>query len=187
MEFEDTLRDRFLIAMPDLADENFFHTVTYICEHNRDGAMGIVINRQAEVSLGELFSQLGIHPSDTTHLNHMVYHGGPVQTEQGFILHQPLGDWEATMAITDTVGLTASKDILEAIAHGEGPKQFLVALGYAGWGAGQLEHEMLENAWLSAPASSTVLFETPVEQRWTEAAALLGVDLALLSHDAGHA
>ena len=187
MEFEHTLRDRFLIAMPDLADDNFFHTVTYICEHNREGAMGIVINRQAEMTLGELFDQLGFESSDPSLVSRSIYHGGPVQTEQGFILHQPLGNWEATMAINEEVGLTASKDILEAIAHGEGPEHFLVAIGYAGWGAGQLEHELLDNAWLSAPASGTILFETTVEQRWTEAAALLGVDLALLSHDAGHA
>jgi putative transcriptional regulator len=187
MEFEHTLRDRFLIAMPDLADDNFFHTVTYICEHNREGAMGIVINRKAELTLGELFSQLGFTTLDPALAVQTVYHGGPVQTEQGFILHSPLGDWEATMAINNEVGLTASKDIIEAIARGEGPEHFLVALGYAGWGAGQLEHELLENTWLSAPASTTILFETPMEQRWTEAAALLGVDLTLLSHEAGHA
>jgi putative transcriptional regulator len=187
MEFEHTLRDRFLIAMPDLADDNFFHTVTYICEHNPDGAMGIVINRPSELSLGELFAQLGFELGDPTLGELAVYHGGPVQTEQGFILHSPLGDWEATMAINDEVGLTASRDILEAIAQGTGPERFIVALGYAGWGAGQLEQELLDNTWLSAPASNTILFDTPTDQRWTEAAALLGVDLTLLSHDAGHA
>lgn len=187
MEFEHSLRDRFLIAMPNLADGNFFHTVTYICEHNPDGAMGIVINRPAEMRLGELMEQLGFELSDPAIGEADIYQGGPVQTEQGFILHTPLGNWEATMAVNERVGLTASKDILEAIAQGRGPQHYLVALGYAGWGAGQLENELLENAWLSAPADTGILFETPSEQRWTGAAAQLGVDLTLLSHDTGHA
>src|SRR5690606_10860059 len=116
-----------------------------------------------------------------------VFQGGPVQMERGFVLHEPLGDWEATLQISDRIGVTASQDILAAMAAGRGPERALVALGYAGWGAGQLEREMAENAWLSGPASAEILFETPVEKRWEAAAALLGVDLNLLSGDAGHA
>ena len=184
---EFNLTNHFLIAMPAMQEGVFAGTLTYLCEHNENGALGIVVNRPISLTIGEMFDQVKIALNQPGLVKIPVYFGGPVQTEQGFILHSPLGNWEATMAINDEVGLTASRDILEAIARGEGPEHFLVALGYAGWGAGQLEQELLENAWLSAPASSTILFETPMEQRWTEAAALLGVDLTLLSHDAGHA
>lgn len=187
MEYEDSLRNHFLIAMPSLADDNFFHTVTYICEHNPDGAMGIVINRSTEMTLGELLTQLGIEITDKEVIAAPVYQGGPVTPEQGFILHEPLGDWEATLAVGDDIGLTVSKDILEAIAHGEGPQHYMVALGYAGWGEGQLEQEMLQNAWLSGPADSGILFEAELDQRWSRAASLLGVDLGLLSNETGHA
>lgn len=116
-----------------------------------------------------------------------VYMGGPVQNDRGFVLHEPVGNWEATLQVTDSIGLTSSRDILEAIAQGSGPEHALISLGYAGWGAGQLEEELAANAWLNGPASSKIVFETPSEQRWTAAAALIGVDLNLLSGDAGHA
>ncbi len=180
------LNHHFLIAMPNLADPNFFHTVTYICEHDADGAMGIVINRPLDLCLSDILTHMAIEPTSET-AGLPIYQGGPVQPERGFVLHDPLGDWEATLDVGAGIGLTASQDVLAAIAAGQGPEKFLIALGYAGWGAGQLEREMAENAWLSGPASAKVLFETPIDQRWAAAAALLGVDLNLLSGDAGHA
>jgi len=181
------LTNHFLIAMPQLADPNFFHTVTYICEHNDDGALGIVINRPLDVQLGEIFEQMEIESSERAVNDQVVYMGGPVQQERGFVLHRPATNWDSTLLITDDIGLTTSRDVLAAMARGEGPVEALVALGYAGWGAGQLEREMAENAWLSGPADERILFHSPVERRWEEAAALLGVDLNLLSGDAGHA
>lgn len=183
----DFLTDHFLIAMPTLADPNFTHTVTYICEHNSEGAMGIVINRPLELSLGDVLEHMEISAGGRVDTATSIYGGGPVQQEHGFVLHQPVGMWESSLAITDEIAVTTSRDILRAIAHGEGPQRYLVALGYAGWGAGQLEQEMADNAWLSGPADLDIIFETPFEQRWAEAAALLGVDLNLLSSDIGHA
>ncbi|BCO32682.1 UPF0301 protein [Thiohalobacter sp. COW1] len=181
------LTNHFLIAMPGLADPNFFHTVTFICEHDADGAMGLVINRPLDMRLDDVFEHMQLEASDPFIADLPVYQGGPVQPERGFILHQPLGQWEATMQVTEDTGVTASQDILAAMAEGRGPSRALVALGYAGWGAGQLEHEMAENAWLSGPADPRVIFDTPVEKRWEAAAALIGVDVKLLSGDAGHA
>lgn len=181
------LTNHFLIAMPSLADPNFSRTVTYMCEHNEDGALGIVINRPAELTLGELLDHLGIEAVDPRVGDRPVYLGGPVQRERGFVLHRPAGDWDASLRIADDVVLTTSRDILAAIARAEGPSQYLVALGYAGWGAGQLEAEMVENSWLSGPANASVLFEREAGQRWKAAAALLGVDLGLLSSESGHA
>jgi putative transcriptional regulator len=180
------LSNHFLIAMPNLTDPNFFHTVTYICQHDAEGAMGIVINRPLDLQLADILSHMDIQPTATT-AGLPIFQGGPVQPERGFVLHDQQGDWEATLQVGDGIDLTASQDVLAAIAAGRGPKRFLIALGFAGWGAGQLEREMAENAWLSGPASATVLFDTPVENRWAAAAALLGVDLNLLSGDTGHA
>ena len=182
-----SLANHFLIAMPQLADPNFFHSVTYICEHNEDGALGLVINRPLDLQLHEVFEQMGISADNCTHLDEPVYIGGPVQQERGFILHTPVGQWESSAPITDTLSITTSRDILEAIARDQGPDQTLIALGYAGWGAGQLEQELADNAWLSGPAEPGIIFSTPVEERWKAAAGLLGVDLDLLSGDAGHA
>lgn len=185
MESRENLANHFLIAMPSLADPNFSRTVTYICEHGEDGAMGLVVNRPLELSLDELLRQVelggGADPARP------VYQGGPVQTERGFVLHRPPGEWEASLRLSAELGLTMSRDILEAIGKGRGPTDYLVALGYAGWGAGQLEEELARNAWLSGPADPAVLFDTPVERRWEAAAARLGVDLTLLSTDIGHA
>jgi len=182
-----SLANHFLIAMPALLDPNFARTVTYLCEHDQHGAMGLIINRPLELSVHELLAQLEIEFTDGRFAATPVFQGGPVQTERGFVLHQPVGRWEATLPITDDVGMTVSRDILEAIAQGDAPERFLVALGYAGWGAGQLEHEMVENAWLSGPADAGVIFDEPVEQRWALSAAHLGIDLSLLSSDIGHA
>ncbi len=181
------LGNQFLIAMPALADPNFFQTVTYLCEHTDQGAMGIIINRPLNLQLGELLEHLQIPVETSGIAERPLYAGGPVEKERGFVIHSPVGQWEATIKVTDTVGITTSRDILQALAKGEGPAQMLVALGYAGWGAGQLEQEIGSNAWLSGPADPRVLFHTPDEQRWAAAARLLGVDLSLLSGEAGHA
>lgn len=181
------LTSHFLIAMPTLADPNFQHTVTFICAHNEDGAMGIVINRQLDFILGDVLSQMDLHPVDD-HINQMtVYHGGPVQTDRGFILHTPDKQWDSSIQISEDISVTTSRDILEAIANNQGPKTSLIALGYAGWAAGQLEKEIADNAWLSGPAESDVIFRTSCDQRWTAAARMLGVDMQMLSSDIGHA
>ena len=181
------LTHKFLIAMPAMADPNFAGSVVYVCEHTDKGALGLVINRPTELTLENLFDRIELKLEIAPWKDAPVYYGGPVQTERGFVVHAPLGDWEATLKVSDEIGVTASQDVLAAIAAGRGPKRALIALGYAGWGAGQLEREMADNAWLSGPATPEVLFDTPVEKRWAAAAALLGVDLNLLSSDAGHA
>lgn len=184
---ETNLTDHFLIAMPSLDDGNFSHSVTYICEHNENGALGITINRPSDVQLGEIFQQLNIPCEQPQISEQLVYVGGPVQQDRGFLLHSPAGVWESSLRVTDDISVTTSRDILEAIARGEGPQDVIIALGYAGWGSGQLEYEMSENAWLSCPSNRDILFHTPVDQRWEAAAQLLGIDLQLLSSDTGHA
>jgi putative transcriptional regulator len=182
-----SLTNQFLIAMPTLADPNFHGTVTFICEHNAQGAMGIVINRPLDLTLGEVLSQMSISAKETAVALHPVYMGGPVQTERGFVLHNPAGQWDSMLRISDELGITTSKDILENIAAGSGPKQTLVALGYAGWGAGQLEQELADNAWLCGPADNRIIFDTPWQKRWEAAAALMGIDLNQISDQIGHA
>lgn len=182
-----SLTNHFLIAMPSLADSNFYRTVTFLCEHSAEGAMGIVINRTTDLRLGDILEQLDIETSDPRLAEQPVYLGGPVQNNRGFVIHEPLGNWESTLPVTDTIGVSTSRDILAAIAEHRGPDRYLVALGYAGWGAGQLEREIAENSWLSGPADRSILFELPLEQRWAAAAGLVGVDLTLLSSEAGHA
>ncbi|HRE56121.1 MAG TPA: YqgE/AlgH family protein [Candidatus Competibacter sp.] len=181
------LTNQFLIAMPALADPNFFQTVTYISEHNASGALGLIINRPLGLSLGQLLEHLQIRTDRSDLAALPVYQGGPVQPEQGFVIHSPIGQWGATLHVTEQIGITTSRDILQAVARGEGPERWLLTLGYAGWGPGQLERELAENAWLSTPADPDILFYKPSEQRWAAAAALLGVDLNLLSSNAGHA
>ncbi|WP_455210443.1 YqgE/AlgH family protein [Kaarinaea lacus] len=181
------LKNHFLIAMPTLMDPNFFHSVTYICEHNTQGAMGIVINQPVELTLAEVVEHLGIASTEGAQLQQNVYRGGPVETERGFVLHKPIGQWESTLSVTKNIGLSTSNDIVEALAQGHGPSQCLVALGYAGWGAGQLEQELTENSWLSAPADESVLFDTDADKRWEAAAALMGIDIKQLTGDMGHA
>jgi putative transcriptional regulator len=180
------LNNQFIIAMPNLADPNFFHTVTYLCQHNEEGALGIVINRSAEMKLGEIFKQMNIHVTSTGAAETPVFAGGPVQQERGFVLHTPGGGWDATMVVSESISLTTSRDVIEAIAAGKGPEQYLVALGYAGWGEGQLEQEILANAWLNTPYSKHVLFDTPINMRWRAAAGQIGVDINQLTTPAGH-
>lgn len=183
----ESLTGQFLIAMPAMTDPNFEQTVSYICQHNENGALGIVINRTMELTMGDVFGQMDIPASECICAKQYVHYGGPVQSERGFILHDRPNDWEATLAIDEHIGLTTSRDVLEAIARNEGPQRALMALGYAGWGSGQLEHEITQNAWLSGPADVDLIFSTPVEQRWSRAAGLLGINLTLLSREAGHA
>lgn len=185
-EHPNYLTEQCLIAMPALADPNFFQTVTYLCQHSSEGALGIVINRPMEMSLKEIMASMKIPLLDEKAGDLPVFFGGPVQPERGFVLHTPEGHWEGTMTVGPEIGLTTSRDILEAIASGQGPEEFLVALGYAGWGAGQLEQELMDNAWLNVPADSEILFDLPPSQRWKAAAARLGIDLDLLSSQAGH-
>jgi putative transcriptional regulator len=187
MENFDTLNNHFLIAMPGLEDPNFHRTVTLICQHNSDGAMGIVINRHLDIPFSEILTQLNIEGYQHELEHRPVFMGGPVQETRGFVLHEPLGAWESTLKISDHLGLSASRDILAAIAVGSGPDRWLLALGYAGWGPGQLEQEIKQNAWLNGPADPEVLFSLPLAERWSAAAELLGVDLSQLSGEAGHA
>jgi len=183
------LADHFLIAMPALQDPNFFHGVTYICEHNENGCMGIVINRPLDMGLGEILGETGTRTDDDEINRRPVYLGGPVQNERGFIIHQPPGDWDNLLTVSDQIGVTSSRDLLQAIVDGRGPARLLVALGYAGWGPGQLEQEMADNAWLSVPAKGAehIIFDIPDNERWQAAAALTGVDITRLSRDIGHA
>jgi putative transcriptional regulator len=179
--------DHFLIAMPKMLDPNFAGTLTYICDHGEQGALGVVINRPIELNLDSLFSQIGLDLTDDHLKQEPVYYGGPVQGERGFVLHRPVGTWGSTLSVKDRVGLTTSKDILEATARREGPAEILVTLGYAGWGPGQLEDEIKQNAWLTVPADPNVIFALPAKERINAAMHLLGIDLTMLSEDAGHA
>lgn len=181
-----SLRDHFLIAMPGLNDSSFAHSVTYICEHSEKGAMGVVINTATPMLLKEVFSQMDLDDlSDQGDL--IVMNGGPVQPERGFVLHSNEAKWQSTLEISTDIYLTSSRDIITALATGDGPKQCLIALGYAGWGEGQLEAEIAANSWLTVPAHKGIIFNTPFEQRWTTAAQTLGIDVTLISSTAGHA
>lgn len=181
------LTHHFLIAMPAMADPFFSRTLTYVCEHSDQGALGLVINRPLDMNLQTLFNQIDIPLSVRDLAGVAVHYGGPVQVDRGFVLHQPLGQWQSTLAVTGEIGLTTSKDILQAVGRGEGPEKILVTLGYAGWAAGQLEFELGQNAWLSVPAAASVIFDLPLEERLAAAMELLGVDFASLAEDAGHA
>ena len=181
------LTHHFLIAMPAMQEGFFAGTLTYICEHNENGALGVVVNRPISLTLAEMFDQINI-PLHDARLEKMPVHlGGPVQTERGFVLHDTRQEWQSTLRINDSLSLTTSRDILHALGQGQGPDNILVTLGYAGWDQGQLEHEINENTWLTVPASEFILFELPPEERLAAAMALLGVDYASLVEDAGHA
>ena len=185
-ETTDSLKNQFLVAMPSLEDENFSQTVSLLCEHNDSGAIGLVINRPTDLRLTEMMEQMELdHPQVDEEA--IVYWGGPVQPERGFVIHREPGGWESCMALGDGLYITTSRDILGAIGRGEGPQEYFVVLGYAGWGAGQLESEMLHNAWLNTPLDDQILFGTPIGERWKAATRLLGVDVSQLSGEAGHA
>jgi putative transcriptional regulator len=181
------LTNHFLIAMPAMADPYFAKTLTFICEHNDQGALGLVVNRPIDLTLKALFEQVELELTNPRLTGLPVYFGGPVQTDRGFVLHQPIGEWQSTLAVEGEVGLTTSKDILEALGDGQGPDKVLVTLGYAGWAPGQLEHEISQNGWLTVRARPSVIFEVPAEERYSAAMQMLGVDFASLSEDAGHA
>ncbi|KQZ60420.1 MULTISPECIES: YqgE/AlgH family protein [unclassified Lysobacter] len=181
------LANQLLIALPALSDTNFSRSVALICQHDGDGAMGIVVNRPSEYTLGEVFGQMGVDGGDDSLRSQVVLAGGPVHPERGFVLHDGGMQWDSTLAIADALFLTTSRDILEAMARGEGPDNAIVALGCAGWGSGQLEHELTENDWLTAPADAELLFDLPLDARWQAAAGRIGVDFAHLADYAGHA
>ncbi len=181
------LTNHFLIAMPNMRDPSFVRSVAFMCQHNEDGAMGIVVNRLSEYRLGDVLAQMGLKSDLAEVEDAPVLIGGPVQPERGFVLHAPHGAWESSYKISESICVTTSRDVLVAIAEGNGPQRALVALGYAGWGAGQIEAELRENGWLTAPASERILFATPLEQRWDAAAALVGASLSNLAGYAGHA
>ena len=173
--------------MPGMVDPNFSTTVTLICEHNDEGALGIVINRPLTVRLSELFEQLHVENPKPNAGDYPVLAGGPVGTERGFVLHVPGWSYENTLAVSDDIQLTLSRDVIDDMAIGEGPDRSIVALGYAGWQAGQLEDEILANSWLNVPATPELVFDTPYAKRWDLAARTLGIDIARMSPDAGHA
>ncbi len=181
------LQEQMLIAMPAMADPNFARSVTLLCQHSEAGAIGITINRLSSFTLGEVLIQLGIPCKDEKLSSSRVLEGGPVSPDHGFVLHSPVDGFESSISINDDIMVTTSRDILIAIATGEGPRQFLVALGYAGWGNGQLESELRQNAWLSVPADKAILFEAPLQSRWERAVAILGIDIDHLHGVGGHA
>jgi putative transcriptional regulator len=181
-----SLCDHFLIAMPSMQDTSFAQSVTYICEHNERGAMGIVINNPMPMILHEIFAQMNLN-DEAQQGQKTIVAGGPVQSERGFVLHSSDTHWHSTIKVSDAISLTASRDIIAALAEGQGPKSCLIALGYAGWGEGQLEAEIAANSWLTVPADKNIIFNTPFEQRWTVAALALGINVSLISSTAGHA
>jgi putative transcriptional regulator len=181
------LTHHFLIAMPAMVDPHFANTLTYICDHNKDGALGIVVNKPIDMTLSALFEQIDVPLHDAALRTAPVHFGGPVQVDRGFVLHRPLGNWQSTLAVSEDLGLTTSKDVLEAVGRGDGPRDMLVSLGYAGWTAGQLEHELSQNAWLTVEADADLMFAMPAEQRLPAAVKLLGIDFSRLSEDVGHA
>jgi putative transcriptional regulator len=186
-----SLTHHFLIAMPAMADPNFSRTLTYICEHNAEGALGVIVNRPMDMSLATLFERVSIPLETNEAVSHFgekpVYFGGPVQTDRGFVLHRPSGDWQSSLKVTSDIALTSSRDILQTMSETGEPREVLVTLGYSGWSAGQLEWELSQNAWLTVTAEPTIIFDLPPEERLPAAMKLLGIDFANLSDVAGHA
>jgi len=184
-----SLRNQLLVSMPQLSNPNFHHTVSLICQHDANGAIGVVINRLTEHRLGDIFDQLALPVSDLQHTDQPVFEGGPVSPELGLVIHAG-GDakrWESSLEIGGGLWLTSSRDILGAIARGDGPKNAIMILGYAGWGPGQLESELRQNSWFHAPADHAIIFNTRIEQKWQQAAELLGIEYAQMSSEVGHA
>lgn len=181
------LTNHFLIAMPAMDDPYFSRTLIYLAEHNDQGALGLIVNRPIDLDLASLFEKIDIALEAPNVGRLPVFFGGPVQTDRGFVLHRPVGDWQSTLAVTSEIGLTSSRDVLQALGKDGKPSDIMVTLGYSGWGAGQLENELAQNAWLTVPANPRILFELPFEERLPSAMELLGVDFANLSEKAGHA
>lgn len=182
-----SLTNHLLIAMPSLTDPNFSQTVTVVCEHTDKGALGIVVNKPLPMKLSDVLLQLNITPGNEDIAGKPVLRGGPVNTDRGFVLHRPGGKWDHSHRVSDTVQVTTSRDVLAAMARGEGPDDAFIALGYAGWEAGQLEHEIRENSWLSMPIDAGMVFNLPYEDRWTAAWRILGIDANMMSRVAGNA
>lgn len=187
LETPHSLAGQLLLAMPTLSDPNFSRSVVLVCEHNAEGALGLVVNRPLRLQLGQILDQLKLEHSGADIAALPVFAGGPVETQRGFVLHDSPADFIDSLQIGDALAVTASETVLAAIVRSAGPRRFMVALGYAGWSAGQLERELAENAWLSVPSSPRLIFDTAVEERWRQAAARIGVDLDRLSGEAGHA
>jgi len=187
MDHQDSLSNQLLIAMPGMADPNFNSTVTLVCEHNAEGALGIVVNRPMNLNLGGLLEQLSLDRADLSAASSPVLDGGPVGREHGFVLHNPQGMYENSVSVSPDIQLTLSRDVLDAMAAGSGPDKSVVALGYAGWEAGQLEQEILHNTWLNVPASPEIVFDVPFNDRWSVAAEIIGIDISQISPHAGHA
>ncbi len=181
------LANQLLIALPSLADPNFSRAVALICQHDSEGAMGLVINRPSEYTLGEVLEQMGIRSEDAALCERRVLAGGPVHPERGFVLHDGERRWDSTLEIGDGLYVTTSRDVLEALAAGDGPSQSTIVLGCAGWGAGQLEQELSETTWLTTDSDPELLFSLPLETRWQAAAGRIGVDLARVTDYSGHA
>ena len=186
------LTNQFLIAMPGMADDNFSRTVVYLCEHSKNGALGLVINRPTDITLKSLFEKVELSLDRDELAQQPVFFGGPVQTERGFVLHEKTGTEQSPYTSTLSIAgggleMTTSKDVLEALANGAGPRRLIVTLGYSGWSAGQLEEEIGRNGWLTVDADPKVIFDTPVEERYQRALSLLGFDPLMLSQEAGHA
>jgi putative transcriptional regulator len=185
------LTNQFLIAMPGMGDGTFAGTVVYLCEHTEKGALGLVINKPIDIKLRNLFEKVELSLNREDLADAPVYFGGPVQTERGFVLHEQLGGegghYNSTLTVPGGLEMTTSKDVLEAMSNGIGPKRVLVTLGYSGWSAGQLEDEMSRNGWINVGAAPEVIFDTPFEKRYERALSLLGIDLRMLSQEAGHA
>ena len=182
-----SLTNHLLIAMPQLLDPHFAQTVAIICEHTDKGALGIVLNKPLPMKLSDVLSQMKLEPTTADIAAKPVLRGGPVHTDRGFVLHRPGGQWDHTHRVSDTIQVTTSRDVLAAMARGEGPSDAFIALGYAGWESGQLEREMMENAWASMPVDPRVVFELPFEERWAGAWRLMGIAVDRLSTEAGHA
>lgn len=206
-----SLENQFLIAMPSLANDYFNKTVTYICEHNNDGAMGLIINMPINITLHDLLKQIEENDlqesnnditeqallTDNTDkfdnivlknsLEQLVLSGGPISQNRGFVLHKTQAGWKSSLALSEEIMITTSKDILMSLGTEKAPEQFMVTLGYAGWGPGQLEAELHANSWLTIDADTDILFNTPIEQRWQKATKKLGIDIAHLSSEIGHA
>lgn len=182
------LGNHFLIALPAMADPNFSRSVTLVCQHTAEGAMGLTLDRLSDYTLGDVLEQMQISTTIDAVANAPVLIGGPVQPERGFVLHES-GDarWDSSFRVSESLSLTTSRDILVAMARGDGPTRAVLALGYAGWGEGQLESELQDNAWLTVGADPRIVFDTPLDQRWTGAARLMGIDVSLLTDYAGHA
>ncbi len=187
MDIQGSLNNQLLIAMPGMADPNFNSTVTLVCEHNSDGALGIVINRPMNFNLGDLFDQLELTDADHALAQSPVLNGGPVARERGFVLHAPGDTFDSTVPVSPDIQLTLSRDVLDAMAAGSGPTNSLVALGCASWDSGQLEREMLDNTWLTVPSTPEIIFYVPFSDRWVVAAKSIGIEISQISPHAGHA